>query len=81
MFHRPLLSSVGSQPVFDELCSSAAPQGRTEGDSTGVESGCKGSRPAPSLHSVQSPGTPSAASSSVSRGSGSGLAVRIKGHT
>lgn len=55
MFHRPLLSSVASQLVFDELCSSAAPQGRTEGDSTAMESGYKGSRPGPSLHSVQSP--------------------------
>ena len=71
---RPPLSSVGSECVFDELCSSATPQGRTEGESAGLESGCQGSRPS-SHYPWCTSDLPSAISSSAKRVDGSGLAV------
>ncbi|KAL0619019.1 hypothetical protein AAY473_011699 [Plecturocebus cupreus] len=58
--------------VFDELCSSTTPQGRTEGDGTGEESGCRGSRPGPvttlSFSSGKSLNSLSAISLSVKHG-------------
>lgn len=55
-----------------------ARQGRTEGDSAGLEPGCQGSSPGPH-YPRRTSDLPSAVSSSAKCDDGSALAVRIKG--